>query len=51
VVRTVDARGTAFVRRVVDALAECPAAEETPRGTATPQETVRDLPAPRAVGF
>lgn len=48
---TVDGRSWPIVRRILDALADCPPAVEASRGTAVPQETVRDLPAPRAVGF
>lgn len=36
---------------VVAALAACPEAPEASRGTASEQETVHELPAPRAVGF
>jgi len=38
------------LERVVTALADCPEAPAQPRGVAAQAETVRDLPAPRAVG-
>lgn len=37
--------------RLAEALADCPEAPVAIRGCSTPQETVRDLPAPRAVGI
>jgi hypothetical protein len=40
-----------LLERVVRALDDCPEAAPQERGTAAPQETLRDLPAPRAVGF
>lgn len=51
VVRCVEIEDAMFLDRVVAALADCPAARVVPRGVAAPLETVRDLPAPRAVGF
>lgn len=51
VARSVEVRGTHFIEAVVEALAECPSAPIPSRGEALPQETVHDLPAPRAVGF
>ena len=36
--------------RIAEVLADCPEAPAPARGSAAPQETVRDLPAPRAVG-
>jgi hypothetical protein len=41
----------AALQRIVDALADCPEAAQPSRGTSVPQETIRDLPAPRAVGL
>ncbi len=40
-----------ILARLRAALADCPEAPVASRGTATPQQTVRDLPAPHAVGF
>jgi hypothetical protein len=37
--------------KIAEALADCPEAPVNTRGFSTPQETVRDLPAPRAVGL
>jgi len=51
VARCVEAKDFEQLRLVIAALAECPAAPELTRGTAAPQETVRDLPSPHAVGF
>lgn len=42
---------THAIARVVAAFGECPEAPLAVRGTATEQETVHELPAPRAVGF
>lgn len=47
----VTGRELPLLARVLEALADCPAAAAPSRGTAIPQQTVRDLPAPRAVGF
>jgi hypothetical protein len=47
----VEGRSLPLLERVVAAVADCPAAPAPSRGTAAPQETVRDLPAPHAVGF
>lgn len=51
VVRQIDAADRAVLARVIDALRDCPAAVEVARGVAAPAETVRDVPAPQAVGF
>ncbi len=40
-----------LIARITSALADCPEAPAASRGTAAREETVRDLPAPRAVGF
>ncbi len=51
VCRSVPTHDAALLRQVLDALAACPPARASARGTAAPLETVRDLPAPQAVGF
>lgn len=51
VVRCVEASDLTFLARVLEALRDCPPAREVGRGVPAPQETVRDLPAPKAVGF
>ena len=51
VARCAPASDATFLARVVEVLADCPAASAPARGVAAPLETVRDLPAPKAVGF
>ncbi|MBX3273582.1 MAG: hypothetical protein KF729_25180 [Sandaracinaceae bacterium] len=51
VVRQGEPGDAAFLGRVLAALDACPPAREHARGVPAPLETVRDLPAPAAVGF
>lgn len=49
--RIVRVASIADLERVATAFADCPEAPVASRGTSEPNETIRALPAPRAVGF